>query len=81
MFEFNAEETKKMQAKPIYVEYRRWLEKCNVLLHPSIIYPAYFGEKGKGTVGVATSKALPKNQAVMAIPYDIMITIDTVKNN
>ena len=81
MYEFNPEETKKIQSKPVYAVYRKWLEKNRVIIHPSIIYPAYFGEKGRGVIGVASAKPIPKSQALLAIPYDLMITVDTVKNN
>ena len=76
---YNAEETEKVKAKPIYKEYKKWLEQNRVLVDSSIIYPAYFGEKGKGVIGVATSKPLPPNYSFLAVPYDLIITVEKVK--
>ena len=68
-----------MSEKPLYNNFKRWLLTNGVLLDPSIVYPAYFGEKGKGVIGVATSQQLPGNKAVIAVPYDLIITLDKVK--
>ena len=32
-------------------------------------------------IGVATSKPLPANYSILAVPYDLIITVDKVKQN
>lgn len=47
----------------------------------SLVYPAYFGQKKKGVVGVAAAKAIPANYAVIAVPYELIITVPKIKND
>ncbi len=65
-----------MQA--VYTEYKKWLNQNGVLCDPRIRYPSYFGQKTKGVVGVSASKPIEKNKAVIAVPYNLLITMDKV---
>jgi len=50
-----------------------------VLIDPRIRYPSYFGEADKGVVGISVSKPIEKKRAIIAVPYNLLITIDKVK--
>lgn len=50
-----------------------------VVVDPAILYPAYFGNGKNGVVGVAATKVIPANQAIIAVPYNLIITVDKVK--
>ena len=52
-----------------------------MILHPSVIYPAYFGEKGKGVVGVASSAFIQTREAIIAIPYHLLITAGNIRRD
>jgi hypothetical protein len=49
------------------------------LIDSRLRYPSYFGEPGKGVVGVSASKPIDKKRAIIAVPYNLLITIDKVK--
>lgn len=76
---FNAEETLKVENSPLYVKYKKWLKDNGVLMDPRIRYPSYFGEAQKGIVGVSANKAIEKKRAIIAVPYNMLITIDKVR--
>lgn len=65
----------------MYKEYREWLKNNGVIIDPSVMYPAYFGNAKSGVVGVAANKAIPSSQAIIAVPYDLIITVDKVKED
>ena len=50
-------------------------------MDPRVRYPSYFGESKKGVVGVSVSKAVEKRKAVIAVPYNLLITVDKVKED
>lgn len=50
-------------------------------MDPAIVYPAYFGPSKKGVVGVATNKLIPGGQAIISVPYDLIITVPKVKED
>lgn len=50
-----------------------------MLIDLRIRYPSYFGEAGKGVVGISVSKPIEKKRAIIAVPYNLLITIDKVK--
>ncbi len=45
------------------------------------MYPAYFGTPKDGVIGVAATKSIPNGQAVIAVPYDLIITVSKVKED
>lgn len=47
----------------------------------AVSYPALFGDKKKGVVGVAANKPIPSNYAIIAVPYDLIITVQKVKED
>lgn len=63
----------------MYKEYKEWLKSNGVLIDSSLLYPAYFGPSKNGVVGVAATKVIPSSQAIIAVPYDLIITVDKVK--
>ena len=50
-----------------------------MLIDPRIRYPSYFGEADKGVAGISVSKPIEKKRAIIAVPYNLLITIDKVK--
>lgn len=50
-----------------------------VLIDPSVTYPAFFGNAKSGVVGVAANKVIPASHAIIAVPYNLIITVDKVK--
>lgn len=42
-------------------------------------YPSYFGEPGKGVVGISACKPIEKRRAIISVPYNLLITVDKVK--
>lgn len=44
-------------------------------------YPTYFGHAQKGVVGVSAQKAIEKKKAIIAVPYNLLITVDKVKED
>lgn len=51
-----------------------------MLIDSSLVYPALFGDRKKGVVGVAANKLIPSNYAIIAVPYDLIITVEKVKD-
>jgi len=52
-----------------------------VLIDPRLRYPSYFGSAQKGVVGVSAQKGVEKKRAVIAVPYNLLITVDKVKED
>ncbi len=50
-----------------------------MLIDSSLLYPAYFGNSQDGVIGVAATKPLANGQAIIAVPYDLIITVPKVK--
>jgi hypothetical protein len=75
----NEEETAKLQSNPVYKEYVEWLKANGVVVNPSVLYPAYFGPKKRGVVGVAANKPIPGSCGIIAVPYDLIITVEKVR--
>jgi len=49
-----------------------------VIVDPRVRYPTYFGEKGKGVVGVSASKPIEKGKVIIAVPFKLLITVEKV---
>ena len=58
----------------MYKRYKQWLKDHGVIIDPRVRYPSYFGDAGRGVVGVGVSKAIERRKAIIAVPYDILIT-------
>lgn len=52
-----------------------------MLIDPRLRYPTYFGPSQKGVVGVSAQKAIEKKRGVIAVPYNLLITVDKVKED
>ncbi len=78
-FPYNHEETQRLEAMPIYSKYKNWLKENGVILDPRIRYPSYFGSPPNGVIGISTSKAIERKKAVIAVPYELLITVAKVK--
>ncbi len=52
-----------------------------MLIDPALLYPAYFGKSKNGVVGVASTKPIPSGQAIIAVPYDLIITVPKVRQD
>jgi hypothetical protein len=52
-----------------------------VLIDTTVLYPAYFGTPKDGVIGVAATKSIPNGQAIIAVPYDLIITVSKVKED
>lgn len=70
-----------MENSTLYKRYKQWLKDHGVLVDPRIRYPSYFGEAGQGVVGVSVSRGVEKKRAVIAVPYNLLITVDKVKED
>jgi hypothetical protein len=57
------------------------LKDNGVLVDSRIRYPTYFGSAKAGVVGISASKPIEKNRAVIAIPYDLFITVEKVRKH
>lgn len=79
--ELNVEESNKQAEKPAYKEYKQWLKSNGVLVDPALLYPAFFGKPKSGVVGVASIKPIPSGQAIIAVPYDLIITVPKVRQD
>ncbi len=42
-------------------------------------YPSYFGQAKKGVIGISAAQMIDKNRAVIAVPYNLLITVEKVK--
>jgi hypothetical protein len=70
-----------VEKDPLYVRYKEWLREHGVLMDSRVRYPSYFGEAGRGVVGISACKAIEKKRAIIAVPYNLLITIDKVKED
>lgn len=69
-----------MENDPIYNRYKKWLKDNGVLIDQRIRFPSYFGEANNGIIGVSAIKPIERKKAVIAVPYDLLITVDKVKS-
>jgi hypothetical protein len=51
------------------------------LIDSSVLYPAYFGRKNNGVVGIAARKNISNNYGIIAVPYRLVITVEKVKED
>ena len=80
-FCFNQHQSAKLANQQPYQVYKQWLKDNGVLTHQNVVYPAYFGEKNDGVIGVGVCSAIGGGKAIIAVPYDIIITVDKVKED
>lgn len=78
---YNHEETLRLENTPLYIKYKNWLRDNGVIVDPRIRYPSYFGSPPNGIVGISAMKPIEKAKAIIAVPYQLLITVDKVREN
>lgn len=76
---YNHQETQRLEALPIYIKYKNWLKENGVILDPRVRYPSYFGSPPNGIIGISASKPIERKKAIIAVPYELLITVNKVR--
>lgn len=61
---------------PKYANFNKWLTD-NGVKHPGVDYPVAFGKHGQ-LIGMAARKDLPPMKAFLYVPFNLIITENTV---
>eukprot|EP01017_Pseudomicrothorax_dubius_P051575 TRINITY_DN9960_c0_g1_i3.p1 TRINITY_DN9960_c0_g1~~TRINITY_DN9960_c0_g1_i3.p1 ORF type:complete len:524 (-),score=127.06 TRINITY_DN9960_c0_g1_i3:45-1616(-) len=75
----NEEATKLHQSQPAVQRFQQWLVENNVRISPKIRYPVCFGQEGY--TGVLAVEAIEPNEAIIAIPNHVLITVSRAQTS